>query len=66
MNQLVTLTVDVPEDVHHSLTQFLDAHGSWDYNEVFAIALSRFLREEQGLRKVPTISPRKLYLPVLS
>jgi hypothetical protein len=66
MNNIVTLTIDVPEDLHSSLSCFLEDHASWDYNEVFAIALTRFLRDEQGLRTVARRSTAKICLPVLS
>jgi hypothetical protein len=66
MNNQVTLTIDVPEELHYSLSSFLEKHSAWDYNEVCAIALARFLRDEQGLGSVKAISARKLCLPVLS
>jgi len=70
MNNQITLTIDVPEDLHSSLSSFLEKHAAWDYNEVCAIAIARFLRDEQGLGQKlgqgKAISTRRLCLPVLS
>ncbi len=49
MNTQITLTVDVPEHLHSCLASFLEEHAAWDYNDVFAVALSRFLRESGSL-----------------
>jgi hypothetical protein len=48
MDTSITLAVEISEDIYLSLSTFLDTHSSWDFNEVFAIAISRFLSQESA------------------
>jgi hypothetical protein len=48
MDTSITLAVEISEDIYVSLRTFLDTHSSWDFDQVFAIALLRFISQESG------------------
>ncbi|HEY9650795.1 MAG TPA: DUF2811 domain-containing protein [Coleofasciculaceae cyanobacterium] len=43
MNATVSILAEIPEDLHESLTRYLENHPTWDQDRVFAAALSLFL-----------------------
>ena len=42
---MVSLLVEVPEDLHQSLQSFLDTHPTWNQQRAFSAALSLFLMQ---------------------
>ncbi|NEO28764.1 MAG: DUF2811 domain-containing protein [Kamptonema sp. SIO4C4] len=69
MNNISILT-EIPEELHQSLKTYLDSHPSWDQDQVFAAALSRFLLENQRSENALTASQNyrtcaKVYLETL-
>lgn len=43
MKTNVSLSIEIPQELHESLQSYLDEHPNWDQNRVFAAALSLFL-----------------------
>jgi predicted TPR repeat methyltransferase len=43
MNMTVSILAEIPEDLHESLTKYLESHVNWDQDRLFAAALSLFL-----------------------
>ncbi len=43
MNITVSILAEIPEELHESVTQYLEAHAEWDQDRLFAAALSLFL-----------------------
>jgi predicted TPR repeat methyltransferase len=43
MNTTVSILAEIPEELHLTLTQYLETHAEWDQDRVFAAALSLFL-----------------------
>ncbi|PSP16007.1 MAG: hypothetical protein BRC58_10575 [Cyanobacteria bacterium QS_8_64_29] len=43
MSTTVSILAEIPEDLYHSLQNYLEAQPNWDQNRVFAAALSLFL-----------------------
>ena len=43
MNATVSITTEIPEELHESLKSYLETHPDWDQDRVFAAALSLFL-----------------------
>jgi hypothetical protein len=41
----IDLSVEVPEELHESMKQYLDAHPEWSQNRVISAALSLFLMQ---------------------
>jgi hypothetical protein len=39
----VSILAEIPEELHESLTAYLENHPDWDQDRVFAAALSLFL-----------------------
>lgn len=39
----VTLLTELPESLHHLLTEYLEQHPNWDQDQVLTAALSLFL-----------------------
>jgi hypothetical protein len=39
----VSLSIEIPQELHESLQRYLDEHPNWDQNRVLAAALSLFL-----------------------
>ncbi len=48
MDTSITLIVELPEDLHHSLSIFLEDFSEWDFNQVFSVALSHFLKQQKA------------------
>jgi hypothetical protein len=61
MYQNVSILSEIPEDLHQSLSDFLETHPSWDQDRVFSAAVSLFLL--QNGRKDKTTS--RIYLDTL-
>ncbi len=47
MNTSVSILADIPEELHDSLTNYLENHPNWDLDRVFAAALSSFLLQNE-------------------
>jgi hypothetical protein len=43
MNTTVSILAEIPEELHLTLTSYLESHPEWDQDRVFAAALSLFL-----------------------
>ncbi|MEO1523528.1 MAG: DUF2811 domain-containing protein [Cyanobacteria bacterium J06633_2] len=43
MNTTVSILAEIPEDLHESLSHYLETHSDWDQDRVFSAALSLFL-----------------------
>ena len=43
--QTIDLCVEVPEELHQPLQQYLDTHPGWSQHRVFSAALSLFLMQ---------------------
>ncbi|MEL6224959.1 MAG: DUF2811 domain-containing protein [Cyanobacteria bacterium J06626_14] len=43
MNATVSILAEIPEDLHESLSHYLETHPDWDQDRVFSAALSLFL-----------------------
>lgn len=43
MYRRVSMLSEIPEDLHHSLADFLEKHPDWDQDRVFSAAISLFL-----------------------
>lgn len=43
MNSTVSILVDIPEELHDSLQNYLDTHPEWDYDRLLSASLSLFL-----------------------
>jgi len=48
MNTSVSIFAEIPEDLHESLTKYLEKHPNWDLDRVFSAALSLFLLQNEG------------------
>lgn len=48
MKAAVSIFADIPEELHQSLTNYLENHPNWDQDRVFAAALSLFLLQNSG------------------
>ena len=48
MKTAVSIFADIPEELHQSLTSYLETHPNWDQDRVFAAALSLFLLQNSG------------------
>ncbi len=45
MQQSVSLSVEIPEDLHVSVRHYLDVHSSWSQDRLFCAAISLFLMQ---------------------
>lgn len=61
MYRCVSMLSEIPEDLHNSLTDFLETHPDWDQDRVFSAAVSLFLL--QNGRKDKATS--RIYLDTL-
>ncbi len=43
MNATVNILTEIPETLHESLANYLEAHPDWDHTRVLTAALSLFL-----------------------
>jgi hypothetical protein len=48
MNTSVSIFAEIPEDLHETLTKYLENHPNWDLDRVFAASLSLFLLQNEG------------------
>ncbi|WP_319419090.1 DUF2811 domain-containing protein [Pleurocapsa sp. FMAR1] len=48
MNSNVTISAEIPEELHLSLKNYLETHPHWDQDRVFAAALSLFLLQNNN------------------
>lgn len=44
----VSILAEIPEDLHYSLKNYLESHPNWDQDQVFTVALSLFLLQNEG------------------
>ncbi len=61
MHHRISLISEIPEDLHKSLTDFLETHPGWDQDRVFSAAISLFLLQN-GRRDQAT---SRIYLDTL-
>jgi hypothetical protein len=47
MDTPISLFVEIPETLHHSLANFLDCRPEWDQDRVFSAAISLFLLQNR-------------------
>jgi Protein of unknown function (DUF2811) len=52
VNRTISILAEIPEELHRSLRDYLDAHPAWDQDRVFAVALSLFFLENTQKREV--------------
>ncbi len=45
MQQSVSLSVEIPEDLHLSVQHYLDIHSGWSQDRLFCAAISLFLMQ---------------------
>jgi hypothetical protein len=45
VQQSVSLSVEIPEDLHISVQQYLDVHSGWSQDRLFCAAISLFLMQ---------------------
>lgn len=45
MQQSVSLSVEIPEDLHVSVQYYLDIHSRWSQDRLFCAAISLFLMQ---------------------
>ncbi len=48
MDTSVSIFAEIPEDLHETLTKYLESHPNWDLDRVFAASLSLFLLQNEG------------------
>ncbi len=49
MKTSVSILADIPEELHDSLTNYLENHPNWDLDRVFVAALSSFLLQRENV-----------------
>ncbi|MGK7929935.1 MAG: DUF2811 domain-containing protein [Microcystaceae cyanobacterium] len=54
MKTSVSILADIPEELHDSLTKYLEEHPKWDLERVFAVALSSFLLQNEDAPSFPS------------
>jgi hypothetical protein len=57
----VSLLVEVPEELHESLQQFLDTHPQWNQDRAMSAALSLFLLQNGAVNR----NTGRIYLDTL-
>jgi hypothetical protein len=57
----VSLLVEVPEELHESLQQFLDTHPQWNQDRAMSAALSLFLLQNDARNR----NTGRIYLDTL-
>ncbi|MEY2984141.1 MAG: hypothetical protein RLZZ568_758 [Cyanobacteriota bacterium] len=70
MDTSVSVFAEIPEDLHQSLTTYLEKHPHWDLDRVFSAALSLFLLQNSGGFSTQQTSPHykacaRVYLETL-
>lgn len=48
MKTSVSILAEIPEELHDSLTNYLETHPTWDLDRVFAAAISSFLLQNES------------------
>ncbi len=48
MDTSVSVLAEIPDDLHQSLTTYLEKHPNWDLDRVFSAALSLFLLQNES------------------
>ncbi len=61
MYRRISMLSEIPEDLHNSLSDFLEKHPDWDQDRVFSAAVSLFLLQN-GKRDKAT---SRIYLDTL-
>ncbi|MGK7944756.1 MAG: DUF2811 domain-containing protein [Microcystaceae cyanobacterium] len=54
MKTSVSILAEIPEELHNSLTKYIEDHPNWDLERVFAIALSSFLLQSEDASSIPS------------
>ncbi|MEL6470826.1 MAG: DUF2811 domain-containing protein [Cyanobacteria bacterium J06623_4] len=63
MQMNISVLAEIPEELHESLTHFLETHPTWDQDRVYQAALSLFLLQN-GQREGDQ-APSRIYLDTL-
>lgn len=45
MQQSISLSVEIPEELHNSVQQYLETHSTWNQDRLFCAAISLFLMQ---------------------
>lgn len=61
MYSRISMLSEIPEDLHQSLTVFLENHPEWDQDRVFSAAVSLFLLQNGKKDKATS----RIYLDTL-
>jgi len=62
MNATVSILTEIPEELHESLTSYLETHPNWDQDRVFTAALSLFLIQNgKGDRRAARVYLESLF-----
>jgi len=59
--RMVSLSVEIPEELHTSIRTYLDTHAIWNHDRLFCASLALFLMQNNA--RDPQIS--RLYLDSL-
>lgn len=65
MNPNISILAEIPEELHKSLKEYLDAHPAWDQDQVFAVALSLFFLQNMPKKPVRLFPIAPAVLPIL-
>lgn len=57
----IAVEIEIPDDLHTSLTQFIETHPIWDMERLYTTALSLFLLQQGEVER--TVS--RIYLESL-
>jgi Protein of unknown function (DUF2811) len=62
----VSILAEIPEELHSSLTRYLEDHSDWDQDRLFAAAVSLFLlQNEECDRNAAQIYLESVFQPQL-
>ncbi|MEB3294541.1 MAG: DUF2811 domain-containing protein [Synechococcales bacterium] len=62
METPISLLVEIPETLHHSLIHFLDGRPDWDQDRVFSAAISLFLLQNRPPEQGADRQAARIYL----
>jgi Protein of unknown function (DUF2811) len=65
MDMPISLFVEIPETLHHSLATFLDTRPEWDQDRVFSAAISLFLLQNRLPDQANDRQAARIYLDAL-
>jgi hypothetical protein len=65
MDMPISLFVEIPETLHHSLGMFLDHRPDWDQDRVFSAAISLFLLQNRAPEQGTDRQAARIYLDAL-